>query len=171
MRPGDTLKEIRTRLGVSTRDVSILSKTIADAEGDKEFLISSPWLTQIENRDALPSIYKLFTLSSIYGVGIAELLMIFGVDTRKAMDYHLQIGPRKTHPFQVEGVGTDEPQSLPVNFDSALDLRRTALVPQHDVPVEVFRRLNFRGSHYGYIGLEDYTLYPMMRPGSVVQID
>ena len=31
--------------------------------------------------------------------------------------------------------------------------------------------LDLRKSMYGYIGLEDYTLFPLIRPGSLVQID
>ena len=67
MDPGARLKEVRSKLGITTREFSAFSKIIADAEGNEEFLISSGWLTQIENEeDALPSIYKLFTLASVY---------------------------------------------------------------------------------------------------------
>jgi hypothetical protein len=31
--------------------------------------------------------------------------------------------------------------------------------------------LDLRKSVYGYIGLEDYTLFPIIRPGSLVQTD
>jgi hypothetical protein len=31
--------------------------------------------------------------------------------------------------------------------------------------------MDWRNSLYGYIGIEDRTLYPMLRPGSFVQID
>jgi len=31
--------------------------------------------------------------------------------------------------------------------------------------------LDLRKSVYGYIGLEDYTLFPLIRPGSLVEID
>jgi len=84
MNPGTRLKEVRTRLGISTRELADFSKTIADAEGNNEFLVSGPWLTQIENEEAaLPSIYKLFTLASIYGLTYSEVLALYGVDTNK----------------------------------------------------------------------------------------
>ena len=68
MDPGQRLKEVRTRLGITTREVADFSKTIADGERNDEFLVSGPWVTQIENeKAALPSIYKLFTLASVYG--------------------------------------------------------------------------------------------------------
>ncbi len=63
LKAGERLKEIRSRLGITTRDVTDLSQKIAESEGNEEFQISNPWLTEIENSDAIPSIYKLFSLS------------------------------------------------------------------------------------------------------------
>jgi hypothetical protein len=40
-----------------------------------------------------------------------------------------------------------------------------------EVPIAAFQHLDIRRSVYGFIGLEDYTLYPLLRPGSFVQID
>jgi len=40
-----------------------------------------------------------------------------------------------------------------------------------EVPIGIIRHLDIRHSMYGYIGLEDRTLYPLLRPGSFVQID
>jgi hypothetical protein len=39
------------------------------------------------------------------------------------------------------------------------------------VPLALIQGLDVRNNMYGYIGLEDYTLYPILRPGSFVQID
>lgn len=39
------------------------------------------------------------------------------------------------------------------------------------IPVGFLQHLDLHKSVYGYIGLEDYTLYPLIRPGSLVQID
>ena len=49
MDPGTRLKEVRGRLGITSREVALFSKTIAEAEGNAEFLISGTWVTQIEN--------------------------------------------------------------------------------------------------------------------------
>jgi hypothetical protein len=40
-----------------------------------------------------------------------------------------------------------------------------------EVPIAVIQHLDVRHSTYGYIGLDDRTLYPLLRPGSFVQID
>ena len=45
MRPGEELKAIRVRLGITTREVEELSRKIADDEGNQEFYLSNAWLT------------------------------------------------------------------------------------------------------------------------------
>jgi transcriptional regulator with XRE-family HTH domain len=174
MRPGERLKEIRFRLGFTLRDVAVLSRDIAKKEGNVEYYISNPWLTQLENREATPSIHKLFTLSCIYGVGFTDLLLIFGVDDRKTTSYHLQLPMQKTHPLNGD-LHPTEPLAIQPKFDG-VDLSRTTLLSHMlqvwgDLPVELFRRLNFVGSQYGYIGLDDHSLDPLLRPGTFVQID
>src|SRR6266851_6483840 len=115
MDPGARLKEVRSRLGISTREVAVFSKTIADAEGNDKFLISSPWLTQIENeKAALPSIYKLFTLASIYGLSYGEVLALYGVDTKKVKKYHAELPIAKTHLAQYDSAEAPESLEVPV---------------------------------------------------------
>ena len=55
-------------MGITTRDVADLSQKIAEREGNSEFTISNAWLTQIENSDSVPSIFKLYSLSAIYRI-------------------------------------------------------------------------------------------------------
>ena len=40
-----------------------------------------------------------------------------------------------------------------------------------EIPLTLLEQMDLRNSLYGYIGIEDYTLYPHIRPGSFVQID
>ena len=40
-----------------------------------------------------------------------------------------------------------------------------------EVPIALIQQLDLRSSLYGYVGLKDYTLYPLLRPGSFLQID
>jgi len=80
LRPGEQLRELRARLGVTTREVEECSRAIAGDHGNEEFYISNAWLTQLENKNSIPSIYKLFSLSVIYRTKFADLLGIFGID-------------------------------------------------------------------------------------------
>jgi hypothetical protein len=40
-----------------------------------------------------------------------------------------------------------------------------------EVPVTMIRQLDLRKSLYGYLGLRDYSLFPVILPGSFLQID
>jgi len=172
--PGERLKKVRMQLGITTREVALFSKAIASAEGNNEFLVSGPWLTQIENEEsAVPSIYKLFTLGSIYGLNYGSLLRIYGVDVKKLNVFHARMPIHKTHLTQLE---ESEPPfaslELPVRFDAGLNLSQTSLLSRMietwgRVPMEFIQHLDLRHRLYGFVGFSDYTLYPLLRPGSI----
>lgn len=177
--PGERLKYARTQLGITTREVALFSKIIAETENNSEFLVSGPWLTQIENeRAALPSIYKLFSLACIYGLNYASLLLLYGVDLRKIAFFHSRVPVPKTHLAETDTSSDSEPQplELPVRFDAALNLGHTNLLSRMietwgRVPLEFVQHLDLRNRLYGFVGFKDYTLYPLLRPGSFVEID
>lgn len=177
--PGERLKYVRAQLGMTTREVAVFSKVIAEAENNSEFLISGPWLTQIENeRTALPSIYKLFTLACLYGLNYSALLLLYGVDLKKISFLHSRVPVPKTHLSQNDAQTDTEPQplELPVRFDAALNLGETNLLSRMietwgRVPLEFVQHLDLRRRLYGFVGFRDYTLYPLLRPGSFVEID
>jgi len=177
MGPGEQLRQIRDKLGISTREVESRSRQIAESEGNPEFSISHPWLTQIENGDAaLSSIHKLFSLASIYGMSVPELLLVIGVDSQKVVIYHDQMPLPKTHLARYQSLEESAAIELPVRLDASWNLNETHLLSRivetwGRVPLALLRRLDVRHRLYGYIGLKDYTLYPLLKPGSFVQID
>ena len=129
MDPGARLKEVRSKLGITTREFAAFSKAIADAEGNEEFLISSGWLTQIENEeDALPSIYKLFTLASVYGLSYGDVLALYGVDAKKVKKYHAELPIAKTRLAQYDSAEAPESLEVPVRFDAGVNLSQTNLL-------------------------------------------
>jgi len=174
--PGDQLRELRFRLGITTRDVENLSQKIAEAEANQEFQISNAWLTQVENSDSVPSIFKLYSLATIYHVKFSDLLLIFGVDLQKSGAHQLAARLPHTHLTTLEVCDADRTMSFPVGFDRAFDVDNTKLLTRMveiwgEVPIALIQRLDMRHSLYGYIGLHDFTLHPLLRPGSFVQID
>src|SRR5260370_19714218 len=83
---------------------------------------------------------------------------------------------RKTHLIPVAASEEQTTVELPLRFDSGLNLNKTNLLARMietwgQVPIEVLRRLDLRHRSYGFIGLDDYSMYPLLRPGSFVQID
>ncbi len=176
MRAGEQLKEVRSRLGITTREVEEHSRLIAEAEGNEEFYVSNAWLTQIENKQSVPSIYKLYSLSVIYRTNFYDLLRLFGVDLDKTGKYQLITPLQKTHLTTLEVYDQDRAVSFPVRFDRGFSPDKTNLLSRMvevwgEVPISLIQHLDIRHCQYGYIGLDDYTLYPLLRPGSFVQID
>ena len=173
---GDRLREFRVRSGITTREVEEKSQGIAEAEGNDEFYISNAWLTKLENTDSIPSIHKLVTLSVIYHVGFAELLTLYGVDLGHVGVRQFEVTSRTTYLLTTEEYEPQGEISLPAQFADSVDLDGTNLFSRMvknwgDVPFAVLQHLQLRQNSYGFIGMHDYTLYPLLRPGSFVQID
>src|SRR5579864_8064646 len=176
VRPGDQLREIRNRLGVTTREVEELSRKIAQESENDEFSISNAWLTQLENKNSIPSIYKLFSLSVIYRTKFQDLLTIFGIDLTASARYQLALPLQKTHLVSYETLDPEKAVTFPVRFDKSFSLETTSLISRMvevwgEIPVALLQKLDVRHCQYGFIGLEDYAMYPLLRPGSFVQIE
>jgi transcriptional regulator with XRE-family HTH domain len=176
LRPAERLKEIRGRLGITTREVAEESQTIAEREGNSEYYISNAWLTQLENSESVPSIFKVFSLSAIYRVPFRDLVLIFGVNLDNIGKHQLASPPRDTRLAQMEVADAGKTVSFPVRFDPAFNLSRTSLLSRlvevwGEIPIAFIQHLDIRQHNYGFIGMDDLTLYPLLRPGSFVQID
>jgi transcriptional regulator with XRE-family HTH domain len=176
VRPGEQLKEIRNRLGVTTREVEELSRKIAQDSANEEFCISNAWLTQIENGNSVPSIYKFFSLSAIYRVRFHDLLRIFHVDLDAIARYQLELPLYNTNLVTIEVPDPQKPIRFPVRFDPGFSLGKTSLISRMvevwgEVPVSLIQRLDVRHCQYGYIGMDDFTMDPILHPGAFVQID
>jgi transcriptional regulator with XRE-family HTH domain len=174
--PNQQLKELRSRLGITTREVADLSQKIAEAEGNPEFHISNAWLTQVENSDAIPGIHKLYSLAAIYRIKITELFLLFGIDLARLPQHQLVSPLARAHVTTLDAADPEETVEFPVRFAPLFDVRHTNLLSRMvevwgQVPIAILQGLDVRHSLYGYIGLEDYTLFPILRPGSFVQID
>jgi transcriptional regulator with XRE-family HTH domain len=176
LRPGEKLRALRSRLGITTREVEECSRAIAEDHHNDEFYISNAWLTQLENKNSIPSIYKLFSLSVIYRAKFADLLEMFGVDLDASARYQLTLPLQSTHLANLESPDPERAITFPVRFDKGFSMEQTSLISRMvevwgEVPVALIQKLDIRRCQYGYIGLEDYTMYPLLRPGSFVQID
>jgi hypothetical protein len=174
--PSEQIKDIRCRLGITTREVAEFSHKIAEAEGNPEFHISNAWLTQVENSDSVPSIFKLYSLSSIYHIKFTDLLLLYGVDLQHLTRNQLAAPLPDTHLTNLEVYDQQRTVSFPIRFDRSFDVDNTNLLSRlvevwGEVPIALIQHLDIRHGLYGYVGLQDLTLYPLLRPGSFVRID
>lgn len=71
---------------------------------------------------------------------------------------------------------TDQTILAPVGLRGAEKLNQTNLISRifetwGEIQLGLLQQVDLRNSILGYIGLKDYTMYPLLRPGSVVQVD
>src|SRR5437763_3078346 len=77
---GQQLKHIREQLGLSMREVEAASLAIAKKLDNQEFHVPISRLSDIESKGVLPNLFRLFSLSAIYGKDHRDLCAYFGVD-------------------------------------------------------------------------------------------
>jgi transcriptional regulator with XRE-family HTH domain len=174
--PGQYLKAVRERLQIGLRDVQDTSAIIASEERDDHFYISAARLTQIENEQSLPSVHKLFTLCSIYGLDFHDVLCKYGINANRTRSYRTRLLPEITRMASAEIYGFEEKVLVPVRIDPTFRWETTQLVNRvvalwGEIPAAFLLNCNPRRHTYGYVGLTDRTMFPLLRPGSLVMID
>lgn len=173
---GAQLKELRSQFGITLREVEEQTRQIAEIERNEEYYISKGWIYEIENTEAIPSVFKLYSLSILYHVKFTDLLLMYGVDLDKISKHQMRVRHEKTHLTDIEVYDRQRTVSFPVRFDRTFSPETTTLISRMveiwgEVPMALLQHLDLRQNLYGYVGLKDFTLYPILRPGTFVQID
>ena len=176
VKAGDRLRVIRNKLGITTRDVEDLSRRLAIQKRNEEYFISHGWMTRVENNDKVPSIFKLFSLCAIYHMKFTDLLTMYEVDLSELAKIASESTLPRTHPSDTTVYDLDRTVNFPVRFDPGFDLSRLSLLARMveawaEIPLALLQHLNTREHLYGYVGLQDNSMMPLVRPGSFVQID
>jgi transcriptional regulator with XRE-family HTH domain len=171
---GKSLRTLREKLGLTMRDVENSSAAIAEKYRNEEFSVPPSRLSDIETKGILPSIYRLYTLSVIYRRDLRELLAWYGVDMNNmAADLSL-VSPPKSHVS--DALASLSSAQLPLRMDPAFDERRTTNLRRMVelwglVPLAYLAQFAHDSFTYGYIGTQDFTMYPILPPGSFIQVD
>jgi len=71
--PGLRMRQTRERLGLTYRDVESASFEIAAKRGRPDFILHISRLADIENRNVVPSLHKLYSLAVIYHLDPLEI--------------------------------------------------------------------------------------------------
>jgi transcriptional regulator with XRE-family HTH domain len=175
LKGGKRLRALREHLGLTLRDVEQLSRAIADEKQTPDYYIAHSSLADIENGNQEPSIFKLYTLSAIYGYDCPKLLVLCGIPLGDAEKDHKALPLQRTY---LVGPAPEDAERmiLPREIRDKLRTEPTNLVPKmiaswNDIPATLLQQLGWHKSLYGYVGMKDYTLYPFVRPGTFVEID
>ena len=174
--PGNFLRDLRLRLSLRLHDVQKLSSQIAVKERNRRFYVSAARLAQIENDNAIPSMFKTFTLATVYGLSFNEILSRYGVDSDRTHSYRAEIGLSATRPVSAELHNLTTKVTIPVRLDPTFKWETTQLINRvvafwGEIPAAFLLGCNPRVHTYAYIGLEDRTMCPLLRPGSLVMVD
>jgi transcriptional regulator with XRE-family HTH domain len=172
---GKRLKQLRERLGLTLRRVEMLSRRLAQEKQNQDFFISRGWLNNVENGSYTPGFFKLYSLGAIYRTHWSSMFGFFGLHLSDFGRDQAMFAPPKTQ------LATDLPESedtivVPLQSREALRLDRTNLLSKlveiwGEVPVRLIQHLDLRNGTYGFVGIADKRMSPIIRPGSIVQID
>ncbi len=172
-RPGEKLKRARERLKLTYRDVEKASQLLAQRRASDEFAIALSRLADIENKGTVPTIFRLFSLCAIYRLNWEEVLGWYGVPLDLLPAESLMTPLNETHAVQIHPAGTF---TVPQPEDAEIDLNATTFLSHiirrwGKTGLSFLNGWDLRQHRYGFIGLEDWSMYPVLRPGSLVLID
>ncbi|MGA8878770.1 MAG: helix-turn-helix transcriptional regulator, partial [Candidatus Korobacteraceae bacterium] len=177
MSPGETLRKLREQLGLTIRDVEAASQRLADKYPNPGFAISLSRLSDIETKDIIPSLHKLYALAVIYRRDIYELMKLYGIDVENSASDIQTAFPTLENSHRFTSFNRIARTEMPVSLDPAFNILATTdigrmIVRWGVVPLHMLSRLvKDRKYSYGYIGAGDLTMYPLILPGSFVQVD
>lgn len=175
MEPGLKLKAIREKLGLRFREVEKATNLIAQRHRSPDFAIGLSRLADIENKGVVPNLHRLYSLCAVYRLDVKEVLGWYGVDLDQIWRDAAHLAPSRTH---LSRMGTSESGavSLPLMLDPGVDFSKTTFLSRAirqwgKVPLSLLDSLDLDQFLYGFIGWSDYHMYPLVRPGALVQVD
>jgi transcriptional regulator with XRE-family HTH domain len=171
---GMALRRIRDSLGLTMRDVENASAIVSQRHDSQEYLIPPSRLSDIETKGVVPSVFRFYCLAAIYHKPVGDLLQLYGIELDgSGADWDASRPPRS------HLVAFESERGLcrmPVKLDPGFDVRETSdlgrMVQQWGaVPCSLLGHLASQNYTYAFIGSEDFTMYPILQPGSFVQVD
>lgn len=174
MNAGEQLRALREKLGLSIRMVETASEKLALKYANPDYLVSLSRLSDMETKGITPNLYRLYSLSVIYHVDFADILRMYGLDLRNVpADLDLAAIPA-TH--LTNALDDQKEVEIPVRMDPGFHENSTWPIVRMiqrwgTIPLELLRKFTNRKFTYGYVGHEDWTMYPLIMPGAFIQID
>jgi transcriptional regulator with XRE-family HTH domain len=172
---GQKLKRARERLNLRYRDVEEASLHIAERHQNEEFIIALSRLSDIENKGTVPTIYRLYSLCAIYRLNLSDVLSWYGADPAGIPADSAATPLAETHVIGFSLDGATE-VVMPVALDPGLDFRKTTYLSRMiqrwgKIPLTLLNSLDIQNHRYAFIGADDWNMYPLIPPTSMVIID
>jgi transcriptional regulator with XRE-family HTH domain len=167
--PGLRLRQTREALGLTYRVVEHASYEIAEKRGRPEFVLHISRLADIENRNVVPSLHKLYSLATIYHLSPLELSDWYQAPFRQTFDDGAAFPAPATHLHEFPRNPTPGPNGEIIPALGCTSLWNT--LPESAAPFPGMKQAETERLRYGYIGLADRRMAPILRPGSMVLVD
>jgi len=167
--PGLRLRQTREALGLTYRDVERASYQIAVKRGRPDFILHISRLADIENRGVVPSLHKLYSLAAILHLDALEISSWYEAPFRQTSNDGASFPPPRTYLSSCP-----LPPVLPHPTENPLGSENTELLqrrPATVVPMPQAESHGYGKHRYGFVGLSDRRMMPLLRPGSTVLID
>jgi transcriptional regulator with XRE-family HTH domain len=175
MTPGEQLRKMRELLGLSVRAVEAASSKLAERHGNQDYFIPISRLSDIETKGVLPSLYRLYSLAVIYRKSYHEILGLFGIPVDDFAADLDAVSVPATHISSIfHGLVSAK---VPSNLDPAFDPASSSslgrmIVSWGTAPLAYLKKFSENNNFsYGYVGQDDWTMYPLVLPGSFLQVD
>lgn len=174
---GKRLRAKRERLHLSIRRVAQMSEKIAQDKNDPAFFVPHNWISDLENGKSKPRLLPRFhSLSLIYDCDINEILAAFGLDIADLGNERGHISLPHTRLSGFPLAQSDPRVVAAPQLPLKVPLQQTNLVRRMfqglgEMPFFLLQQAGQQEVVYGYVGTDDYTLDPIIRPGAFVQID
>lgn len=173
--PGLRLKRVRERLNLRYRDVEEASNQLANRHNNDEFIIALSRLSDIENKGTVPSLFRLYSLCTIYRLDIHEVLEWYGIELSAQAADAAAIQIERTHMIGFGRHLTGDVQ-VPLALDPGLDTSKTTYLSRviqrwGKLPLALLAGLDTKNHRYAFIGSDDWSMYPLLQPGSLLLID
>jgi transcriptional regulator with XRE-family HTH domain len=171
---GKQLRTVRERLGLTPQDVEAASTKLAARHSKPAFILSLSHVWEYEDKSFVPTVHHVYSLAVIYRISVDTILSWYGIDVSNALNDSLIASPAKSHLVETPS----PPQvTIPFRMDPGFDCRRTTDIARMIqmwgvLPLSYLYSLATQnGFRYGFVGYKDFTMYPILPPGSFVQID
>jgi transcriptional regulator with XRE-family HTH domain len=167
--PGLRLRQVRESLGLTYRDVEKASYQIAVKRGRPDFVLHISRLADIENRNVVPTLHKLYSLATILHLDPLEISGWYDAPFCQTIQDGASFPPPRTH------LGNSSPPPVQVLAPGqTFGSESTALLRQRPAAIVPLPSIEDTGNgryRYGFVGLSDRRMVPLLRPGSTVLID
>lgn len=168
--PGLRLRQAREKLDLTYRDVERSSYKLAQRRGRPQFILHISRLADIENHGVVPSLHKLYALGVIYHLKPAEIASWYEAPLDNYFSDATSFPSPETHLIPHPNNAVETAAQMSPGFD----MQHTEFLSPAAMRMVDFQNIlgTANGQYrYGFIGLSDRRMFPILRPGSIVMVD